>query len=407
LDEEELKRCENVKDYYALYKVFKKSGPGPKNGEQYGAPFKEEDWADEEAPSTNELVVTEKQVHVAPVDDYVQIHAEALPPADDIEEFMKRMLDEPLLPEEDVNIFAEFLQAVGEEDSQITLVEPSSGNAIVPHSNGGQYDEQAGFGFTQMLTSNPQVYETPEVTSATCNWDQAPHVLGEEGFLEIDDLNQELATSPFVEKPVDDGSLQLYDYGDLFHDAEMFLNDIGHIDHGAMSNLYNNGEGNAMLSLQYTNDFTLQADTAVGNQHVWTSDQRNDFTPSPLSQAAGSVRSSEANQINRGEDGADPSWMSSMLWSFVESIPTTPASASESPLVNRAFERMSSFSRFRMNARNNNVFAADNSPPTVKRTTTGGNKKKGFVLLSIIGALLAILWVFFSTVRIMGRVVFS
>lgn len=35
-------------DYYALYKVYKKSGPGPKNGEQYGAPFREEDWADEE-----------------------------------------------------------------------------------------------------------------------------------------------------------------------------------------------------------------------------------------------------------------------------------------------------------------------------------------------------------------------
>lgn len=37
-----------MQDYYALYKVYKKSGPGPKNGEQYGAPFKEEDWVDEE-----------------------------------------------------------------------------------------------------------------------------------------------------------------------------------------------------------------------------------------------------------------------------------------------------------------------------------------------------------------------
>lgn len=33
-----------LQEYYALYKVFKKSGPGPKNGEQYGAPFREEDW---------------------------------------------------------------------------------------------------------------------------------------------------------------------------------------------------------------------------------------------------------------------------------------------------------------------------------------------------------------------------
>lgn len=27
-----------------LYKVFKKNGPGPKNGAQYGAPFVEEEW---------------------------------------------------------------------------------------------------------------------------------------------------------------------------------------------------------------------------------------------------------------------------------------------------------------------------------------------------------------------------
>ncbi|KAK4348877.1 hypothetical protein RND71_031632 [Anisodus tanguticus] len=37
-------------DTYVLCKVFKKSGPGPKNGAQYGAPFKEEDWEDDEAP---------------------------------------------------------------------------------------------------------------------------------------------------------------------------------------------------------------------------------------------------------------------------------------------------------------------------------------------------------------------
>lgn len=34
-------------DYYALYKLYKKSGPGPKNGEQYGAPFREEEWDDD------------------------------------------------------------------------------------------------------------------------------------------------------------------------------------------------------------------------------------------------------------------------------------------------------------------------------------------------------------------------
>lgn len=37
-----------LQEYYALYKLFKKSGAGPKNGEEYGAPFQEEEWVDEE-----------------------------------------------------------------------------------------------------------------------------------------------------------------------------------------------------------------------------------------------------------------------------------------------------------------------------------------------------------------------
>ncbi|KAA8546998.1 hypothetical protein F0562_003427 [Nyssa sinensis] len=36
-----------IQDTYVLCKIFKKSGPGPKNGAQYGAPFNEEDWNDD------------------------------------------------------------------------------------------------------------------------------------------------------------------------------------------------------------------------------------------------------------------------------------------------------------------------------------------------------------------------
>lgn len=38
--------CFIVQDSYVLCKVFQKSGPGPRIGEQYGAPFNEEDWED-------------------------------------------------------------------------------------------------------------------------------------------------------------------------------------------------------------------------------------------------------------------------------------------------------------------------------------------------------------------------
>lgn len=36
------------KDAFVLCRVFQKSGSGPKNGEQYGAPFVEEEWDDDE-----------------------------------------------------------------------------------------------------------------------------------------------------------------------------------------------------------------------------------------------------------------------------------------------------------------------------------------------------------------------
>lgn len=36
------------KDAFVLCRVFEKSGSGPKNGEQYGAPFLEEEWEDDD-----------------------------------------------------------------------------------------------------------------------------------------------------------------------------------------------------------------------------------------------------------------------------------------------------------------------------------------------------------------------
>lgn len=44
LEGKDLKMSNIAQDSYVLCRVFQKSGPGPKNGEQYGAPFREEDW---------------------------------------------------------------------------------------------------------------------------------------------------------------------------------------------------------------------------------------------------------------------------------------------------------------------------------------------------------------------------
>lgn len=44
ISDEELKDAGVGQAAYVLLKLFKKSGPGPKNGAQYGAPFNEEEW---------------------------------------------------------------------------------------------------------------------------------------------------------------------------------------------------------------------------------------------------------------------------------------------------------------------------------------------------------------------------
>ncbi|ONK55228.1 uncharacterized protein A4U43_UnF6130 [Asparagus officinalis] len=44
LESQELLNAGYAQDAYVLCKIFQKSGPGPKNGEQYGAPFNDDDW---------------------------------------------------------------------------------------------------------------------------------------------------------------------------------------------------------------------------------------------------------------------------------------------------------------------------------------------------------------------------
>lgn len=92
-------------NYYAVYKVFKKSGPGPKNGEQYGAPFKEEDWVDDEFCDFN-FVDKEKPAEKPNTDTTVteseNRHMTHLS-LDDLDMFMIQLSNEPLLefPEAD------------------------------------------------------------------------------------------------------------------------------------------------------------------------------------------------------------------------------------------------------------------------------------------------------------------
>ncbi|MQM08518.1 hypothetical protein Taro_041378 [Colocasia esculenta] len=74
LEEKELADSGFLLDAFVLCKIYKKSGPGPKIGEQYGAPFSEEDWEEEEGgPSVLLPPICNDSMHVQyELSDHVQ-----------------------------------------------------------------------------------------------------------------------------------------------------------------------------------------------------------------------------------------------------------------------------------------------------------------------------------------------
>ncbi|XP_022133713.1 NAC domain-containing protein 17-like isoform X2 [Momordica charantia] len=428
LDEDELKRCKNVKDYYALYKLYKKSGPGPKNGEQYGAPFREEDWADDLCQGFNVSDVQEPQVNIT--DEVTSVahqkeNGQALLSSDDIEEFMKQIANDPVLELPSVNDYCQFdsdLQVDEEEETVSTMINVYSRDCVAPeadkfHLSGRPSDLHGNFEFTQSGISQLQSFEG-EVSSAP-RYSGASNILQEEDFLEIDDLIDPEPTSMSNNHPLEnvppsqlDGLSEL----DLFHDADMFLRDLGPIIPETVLDPYLNADD---ITLVNNLNGHLQSGPYVENQMenlFWKNNEtenafgfpelRQQFDTEPtlgvgcesVSSAAAAAGTSENQRANEG--GSSASWFSSNLWAFVESIPTTPASASEN--VNRAFERMSSFSRLRLNTLNTNV--AVRNPGTGARRT---GMNKGFFFFSILGVLCAILWVLIGNVRLWGRCIAS
>ncbi|XP_030440262.1 NAC domain-containing protein 78-like [Syzygium oleosum] len=64
LTDEELEKAGIPQDSFVLCRIFQKSGPGPKNGEQYGAPFIEEEWEDDDValfPDQEAMVVVDDE----------------------------------------------------------------------------------------------------------------------------------------------------------------------------------------------------------------------------------------------------------------------------------------------------------------------------------------------------------
>lgn len=437
LDEEEFRRCDSARDYYALYKVFKKSGAGPKNGEQYGAPFKEEEWDDDEYLDPNCSVDQKKSTN--PVND-IQPTENPKPnvpfqyPKDDLEGFLNHIGNEPppLMQPLSIDYSYDMEHLIGEEDSESTLLDQSSRELNVTEQTAlQQYYMQASFEVTESGTSQPLLHEASEVTSSAVFNEQTQAVEEDflEDFLEMDDL---LSTEPDIHKfnmPVEKSDTQLLnDFDglsefDLYQDAAMFFHDVGTSEGGQAAESYVNNVLNGTVN-QASTYFSDYPEIVNGQQlyfnesnevsdQLWMHDQSSDiFNPDDINQ--GGIPSgvgydnnfmnhpAGANpiQIARQDDATNSS-LSSSLWALVESIPTTPASAAESALVNKAFERMSSFRRLRLKAINMNVAAGATSRSASK-------SRRGILCFSLLGVLCAILWVFIGTsFCVMGRCVSS
>nr|AAK59465.1 putative NAM protein [Arabidopsis thaliana] len=390
LHKEELKRCggEDVKDAYVLYKIYKKSGSGPKNGEQYGAPFIEEEWAEDDDDDVdepaNQLVVSAsvdnslwgKGLNQSELDD------------NDIEELMSQVRDQsgPTLQQNGVSGLNSHVDTYNlenlEEDMYLEindLMEPEPGPTSV------------------------EVMEN--------NWNEDGS-----GLLNDDDFVG--ADSYFLDLGVTNPQLDFVS-GDLKNGfAQSLQVNTSLMTYQANNNQFQQQSGkNQASNWPLRNSYTRQ----INNGSSWVQELNNDgLTVTRFGEAPGTGDSSEfLNPVPSGisttnEDDPskdESSKFASSVWTFLESIPAKPAYASENPFVKLNLVRMStSGGRFRFTSKStgNNVVVMD-SDSAVKRNKSGGNndkkkkKNKGFFCLSIIGALCALFWVIIGTMGGSGR----
>nr|GMD94093.1 NAC domain-containing protein 17-like [Ipomoea batatas] len=411
MDEEELKRCPSAQDYYALYRIFRKSGIGPKNGEQYGAPFREEDWADDDCLTVNPLVEQEKYTNQ--VND---VNVESPIPNDfeipNIEELLDLLEDEPCTVE----------PLVCGEDTESTLLDHSSQNPNLPAQNAIlhptiPHNVQANFDVTQCSTSQPQLPEAPEFTSAPVYHGLNPQMVEEdymEDFLEVDDLaGPEPSINNFI-KPGETMGIQQYGYdmgtGEARHPNQPYVNNAENGMVNPVSTYFSNNHETMNSQQLYLNEDN------EGSNRLWSPDQRCNvatpaeanhevFHPATLGVVYDShslddhPKGANSNQITR-EDGATNSRFSSALWGSLESIPATPASAAESPPADLAFEQRSR--RSRVIARNMNnasrVIARNMNNASGNTSRNSGKSMSGFLCVFVLGVLCAaMLWVLLGT----------
>ncbi|KAL9273183.1 NAC domain-containing protein [Drosera capensis] len=427
VDDDELNRCQNVQDYYALCKVYKKSGPGPKNGEQYGAPFREEDWADDENCEVSNPAPQDN--HTLRVDEVTSVDVSRVNPPPQIElheleEIMNQWVDDPATEQAQENVDSylyALAQGACQQDAQSSLWDPSCIRAIPTEScvehpqNNHQSSLTANFETTTSSASQLEMYKIPQPTFVPSAVDLQQHI-AEEDFLEMDDLFSPVAVSVPATHVIPQGAQTSHgalpssqviqtvgvDDLDLYYDADVFLHELvpggessailTYVDQAAPSQPFSNAQD---IEFPYYDDYAIvhQHPASVNSTFVteqWIYDQSRLLAVStPVADEAATsgvnyagISLTNATHPNQGNDAeeAEP-WLTAALWSFIESIPSNPASAAESVLANRAFERVSSFSRLKLD---------DHWTTLSTGIGSSRGRMKGFFFFALLGVLLAI-----------------
>ncbi|KAJ4917196.1 NAC domain-containing protein 16 [Raphanus sativus] len=421
MDEEELGRCKNAKEYYALYKLYKKSGAGPKNGEEYGAPFQEEEWVDHD--DDDDVAVPDDHVvryenNPPPVGDGLLCNPVSIQ-SDDLDKLLNEIPNAPgVVAQRQMNELSGVLQGISEEDIESVLLNNPPGESLVPWDVGKALPNSHWSFQSNMRSANS--FEATEVKSAFNTSGIAPLVFDKEDYIEMDDLlTPELGASS-VEKPTQFSNPGEYgdfnDFDQLFREVSMSL-DMEPISQEASLSSVSVNDGRQFLYQQQFQDQTFEnklnsfMDTNTNvdqfTEDMWFKDAQAYLYDQPqsysLAPSSGVMPESTnptmsvdgQNQGGQNVGGGTRSQFSSAMLAWMDSIPSTPASACEGPL-NRTFVRMSSLSRIRFNG----------TSVTASKVTVAKKRirNRGLFVLSIVGALCAIFWVFIiATVGVLGR----
>lgn len=436
LEDKELKDSSAIQDSFALCRVFHKSGPGPKNGEQYGAPFREEEWDD---ANDDGLLFPTGANHTSPVKQSPNSDREA--DKEDIlseqapeEEGSLVLTDEVSVPTNEVEDSLKFPEQVSvfpgdtevpDDDLQRFLVgcmvDPEEGKSAHPNGCNDIMDaimpneipthalmqEEADAFFSELedlsfmlddRSGNEVCSMAPQGTENNEQNQSSSHALVEGDFLEMNDFSSGL-----------DSGLENYDDSNMYLDASDNLhgyfnastswNGIEDLTEDLLldetlvpesqrtyagpqgynmlqeASDINVGSHSAQVEANLATQFSTPEQRVNRNTKLFAPGEVDDawnLVPATGDEYAAQVQPMNAYVPHQKGNESPSGLLSRVVNNMLGSVPTLPASAAEFPSKNGSLSKQRSFSSIHVTAANAHVTAV-----TVTCTCPKSTENKG------------------------------